>query len=100
MTCKGRLKQFSWNYRNRLAIARSVEVRKFDFTPYGEAEVFYNCTLGEWTQYNYRFGVISRFSPRVEVDTWFKRTTTIPEPVAHVDAVGVKLILFFRTFDQ
>ncbi len=97
---RGLPQQFSWNYRNRFGIARSIQVRQFAFTPYGEAEIFYNCKLGEWTQYNYRFGIISRITPRVEVDTWFKRTTTIVEPIASVDAAGVKLILFFRNFNR
>ena len=95
---RGLEKQFSWRYRNRLAIARSFQIRDFALTPYGEAEVFYNCETGQWTQYNYRFGVITRFSPKIEVETWFKRTTTIVQPIASVDVVGVKLILFFRTF--
>lgn len=96
---QGLPKQFSWRYRNRLTLARSFQVRKFAFTPYGSVEEFYNCELGEWAQYNWRVGVISRITPKVEVETWFRRTNTIVAPIATVDVVGVKLVLFFHTLD-
>jgi hypothetical protein len=89
--------QFSWRYRNRLALLRSFQVRHFAVTPYAETEVFYNCELGEWTQYNYNFGAITRITPKVEVDTWYKRQTTITEPVVTANVVGVKLILFLHS---
>jgi hypothetical protein len=88
--------QFSWRYRNRVALLRSFQVHRYAFTPYAQTEVFYNCELGEWTQYNYTFGVISRITPKVEVDTWYKRQTTITEPVARANVVGVKLLLFLH----
>lgn len=95
---QGLPKGFSWRYRNRLMLARSFQVRKFAFTPYGSVEVFYNCQLGEWSQYNWRVGVISRITRKVEVETWFRRTNTIVAPMTTTDVVGVKLILFFHTF--
>jgi hypothetical protein len=97
---RGLQTNFSWRYRNRLTLLRSFEVRHFVTTPYGEAEIFYNCETGQWTQYTYQFGAISRLTSRVEVDTWFRRLTTISEPVTTTNAAGVKLILFFHSFDK
>ncbi len=88
--------RFTWRYRNRLTLLRSFEIHHFDLTPYAEAEIFYNCELGQWGQYSYQFGAISRISSQVEVDTWFKRQTTIVEPVTTFNAAGVKLLLFFH----
>jgi hypothetical protein len=88
--------QFSWRYRNRVALLRSFQIHRYAFTPYAQTEVFYDCELGEWTQYNYTFGVISRITPKVEVDTWYRRQTTITEPVVSASAVGVKLLLFLH----
>ena len=35
-------------------------IRSFAITPYAQVEAFYNCSLGEWSQYAYTFGAISR----------------------------------------
>jgi hypothetical protein len=93
---RGLQDRFTWRYRNRVALLHSFQVHRYAFTPYAQTEVFYNCELGEWTQYNYTFGVISRITPKVELDTWYRRQNTIVEPVASANLVGVKLLLFFH----
>ena len=89
--------RFSWNYRNRLGLLRSFQIHNFALTPYGEAEIFYNCEIGEWTQYSYTFGAISRLTPKVELDTSYRRRIAIVPPYATANVVRVKLILFFHT---
>ncbi len=91
---------FSWRYRNRLSLSRSFEIHHFAFTPYGEAEIIYDCETGQWTQYNYDFGVISRLTSKVEVDTWYKRVDTIVAPTTSTNVAGVKLLLFFRNLNK
>jgi len=88
---------FTWRYRNRLTLLRTFTIHKFDLTPYGEAEVFYNCETGQWTQYSYGFGAISRLTPKIELDTSYKRRIGIVPPYAEVNVVRVKLLLFFHT---
>ena len=97
---QGLLERFNWNYRNRLALLRSIPIRSFAITPYAQTEVFYNCSFGEWSQYTYTFGAISRISPRIEIDAWYRRRTTITEPVARTNLEGVKLILFFHNLNK
>ena len=89
---------FTWRYRNRVTLLRSFQIRRYVFTPYGEAEIFYNCDSGEWTQYTYTFGAISKINQRMELDTWFRRRTELVEPMSTVNIAGVKLLLFFRSF--
>jgi hypothetical protein len=88
--------RFTWRYRNRVALLRSFQIHQFALTPYAQTEVFYDCEIGEWTQYNYTFGAISRITPKVEVDTWYRRQTTITEPAVSTNVVGVKLLLFLH----
>jgi hypothetical protein len=95
---RGLSDRFSWNYRNRLTLARSFQAGGLAFTPYAQAEVFYNCEFGYWSQYNYSFGVISRLSAKVEVDTWYKRQITMANLPVSTNVAGVKLLLFFRNF--
>lgn len=90
--------RFTWRYRNRVTLLRSFQIRRYVFTPYGDAEIFYNCDSGEWTQYTYGFGVISKLNQKMELDTWFRGRTEIVEPMRTVNIAGVKLLLFFRTF--
>jgi len=92
--------RFNWNYRNRLGLLRSIPIHSFAITPYAQVEVFYNCIFGEWSQYTYTFGAISRISKRVEIDTWYRRRTTFTEPITRTNLEGVKLILFFRSFNK
>jgi hypothetical protein len=87
---------FTWRYRNRPGLARSFQLRKFVLTPYGEAEIFYDCKLGQWTQYTYIFGSIFKLSSRVEIDTSFKHRISIPNPNNTLNTVGLKLLLFFN----
>jgi hypothetical protein len=89
--------RFNWNYRNRLALARSIPIGKFAITPYAQAEAFYNCSFGEWSQYTYTLGAISRITPKVEIDTWYRRRTSFTEPVLRANLTGVKLLLFFHS---
>jgi hypothetical protein len=93
---QGRPDRFNWNYRNRLALLRSIPIGKFAITPYAQAEAFYNCSSGEWSQYAYQFGAISRINSTVEIDTWYRRRTSLTEPVARANITGVKLLLFFH----
>ena len=94
---RGLPNRFSWNYRNRLGLLRSFQIHNFDLTPYGEAEIFYNCETGQWTQYSYAFGAIYRLTSKIELDTSYKRRIAIVSPYATANVVRVKLILFFHT---
>jgi len=89
---------FDWRYRNRLTVARTFDIRRFNISPYGEAEIYYDCTTGQWSQYSYTFGAFSKVTPKIQVESWYKRQTTITEPITTTNVVEVKLSLFFRSF--
>lgn len=91
---------FTWRYRNRLTLARTFDIRRFNVTPYGEAEIFYNCETGQWSQYSYTFGAFSKVTEKVQIESWYKRQTTITEPITTTNVVEVKLSLFFRSFTK
>lgn len=97
---QGLATRFNWNYRNRLSLLRSIPIGKFAITPYAQAEAFYNCSFGEWSQYTYQFGAISRITPKIEIDTWYRRRTSLTEPVLRANITGVKLLLFFHRVDN
>ena len=97
---QGQPTRFNWNYRNRVALLRSITIGKFAITPYAQAEAFYNCSFGEWSQYTYQFGAISRITPKIEIDTWYRRRTSLTEPVLRANLTGVKLLLFFHRVNQ
>lgn len=92
--------RFNWNYRNRVALLRSITIGKFAVTPYAQVEAFYNCSFGEWSQYTYQFGAISRITPKIEIDTWYRRRTSLTDPVVRANLTGVKLMLFLHRVNK
>lgn len=91
---------FTWRYRNRLTVDRTFDIRRFNITPYAEAEIYYDCTTGQWSQYSYAFGAFSKITEKVQLESWYKRLTTITEPITTTNVVEVKLSLFFRSFTK
>ena len=91
---------FTWRYRNRLTLARTFDISRFNVTPYADAEIFYNCETGQWGQYSYAFGAFSKVTEKVQVESFFRRRITIIEPVTTTNIVEVKLSLFFRNFTK
>ena len=94
---RGLPNRFTWNYRNRVTLLRTFTIHKFDLTPYGDAEIFYNCEIGEWTQYSYGLGAISRLTSKIELDTSYKRRIAIVPPYAEANVIRLKLLLFFHS---
>ena len=89
--------RFAWRYRNKLTLSHSLQVRKLIFTPYAAAEVFYDCTAGQWSRYNYSFGSIFRVSSEVQLEPYFQHGISIPHPQNNeAKAVGLQLELFFH----
>ncbi len=91
---------FTWRYRNRLTVARTFDIRRFNLTPYAETEIFYDCSTGQWGQYSYTFGAFSKVTKKIQVESWYKRQTTITEPITATNVVEIKLSLFFRSFEK
>jgi hypothetical protein len=89
--------EYSTRYRNRFAIERDFEVRKFRITPYTSIEAFYDGKHHSWNEVQYAFGVQLPYKQILMLDTYYMGqncTTCDPNPLS---IWGVKLNLYFRS---
>lgn len=93
---RGLPNRFNWRYRNRLTLSRSFKIRSLAVTPYGEGEIFYDCSSGVWTKYSYQTGAIFRLTDHVELEPYYKRLNTIQTSAERLNQIGLRLSLFFH----
>jgi hypothetical protein len=86
---------FSWRYRNRLTVEKSVAIRSFSFTPYVRSEIFYDSTVSSWNRLTYSGGVVFPIKNRAEIEPSFERQNISGSSVNHVNGAGLTLSLYF-----
>ena len=87
--------KFSWRYRNRMTLERTVRIKSFSFTPYVRGEVYYDSRYEIWAKNYYSFGAVFPIRKRLEVEPNFEHDNISRSSPAHVNAVGVTLSLYF-----
>ena len=85
----------SWRYRNRSRIERDFALGKRAATPYAMAEFYYDSRYDSWTRQRYFAGVEWPIGRTPILDTYYARTNDSQSSVAHVNAFGLALNLFF-----
>ncbi len=83
-------------YRNTLRFERIFKAGRSHFTPYADAEVFYDCRYDNFNVVRYSAGMEWAPIRLVTVDTYYTRqrdTTSSPE---YVNALGLKLQFYLR----
>jgi hypothetical protein len=90
------LQQFSWRYRNQVTLERSFQVRRVIFTPYLQAEIFYDSLVSAWNRNSYAIGSTFRVCKRLEVEPYVEHQNNIREPVSHLNAEGLTMKLYVR----
>lgn len=89
-------KPFSWRYRNRLTLERNFSIRKYEFSPYVRAELFYDSRTDKIAKNVYTFGSAFPMTKRSEFDMYYEdQRDSSSEPNSHARGVGLKLNLFF-----
>jgi Protein of unknown function (DUF2490) len=86
---------FSARYRNRLRLERDFQVGRFECTPYGSVEAFYDTRSGQWTSVQFTFGAQFPVGPHVVLEPYYLRGNTIDSVSPHLDAAGFKFSLYF-----
>jgi hypothetical protein len=85
----------SWRYRPRLRLEHEFPVRSRAATAYVMAEVFYDSRYEAWTRKRYSGGVEWPLRGRGVLDTYYCRQDDKQSSIAHVNALGLALNLFF-----
>ena len=86
---------FSTRYRNRLQIERDFRAERVVFTPYLNAEAFYDTRYGAWSRFRYEFGTQVPVGPHFVLDTYFARQRSKQSQPPHGNALGLTLSAYF-----
>jgi len=87
---------FKWRYRNRLKLERTFRAKRFEFTPYGHAEVFYSADQSIWTRFRYAAGTEWALTRRIVLEAYFLRQNDWGSVPRFVNAVGIATQFYFR----
>lgn len=85
----------SWRFRERLRLEKDFALGRRTITPYVMAEVFWDSRYDAWTRQRYHAGVEWSLAKSAVLDTSYCRQNDSRASVAHVDAVGLALSLYF-----
>jgi uncharacterized protein DUF2490 len=87
---------FSWRYRNRLALERSFRLRNLTINPYGRVEASYNSTYGKWSGTTFDVGATIPFKKHWEIEAYIQhQNDTGKAPNQHINGVGVALSMYY-----
>jgi hypothetical protein len=85
----------SWRYRNRSRLERDIPLGSRVATPYLMAEFFYDSRYDEWNRQRYFVGIEWPIGTMSVLDSYYCRQDDSRSSVAHVNAVGLALNLYF-----
>ena len=87
---------FTWRYRNRITVERSVHLHGYHPSPYAMAEFFYNSQYGKWSDTALFAGCIFPIGRHVEFNPYYEhQNSTGPSPNQQLNQLGLMLNLFF-----
>lgn len=88
---------FSWRYRNRLALARSFTIKHYDFTPYVQAEMYYDSRYDKINRLAYIAGSELPLSKHTQLEPYFEYQHDTSRPrFVETRIVGLRFILYLR----
>jgi hypothetical protein len=88
-------KAFTWRYRNRLTLERSFRIGRLSISPYLRGEIYYISQYSAWSKNSYSLGAEIPLGRRMQAEPYFERDNQSHTTPQHVDAVGLKLSLYF-----
>jgi hypothetical protein len=83
-------------YRNRLKLERTFAIGRFQFTPYGHAELFYDLKPRDWSRLRYAAGAEFSLTKRIVVEGYFLRQNTWASVPQFVNAFGTAVQFYLR----
>jgi len=91
---------FTWRYRNRLTLQRTVVAHTYHFTPYVAAEPFYESQYKKWSSTDLYAGSLFPVRRHVQFDVYYEHeNNTSKSPNRQNNYLGLALHLFFAVDD-
>jgi hypothetical protein len=87
---------FTWRYRNKLTIERTVAVGSYHFIPYVAAEPYYEEKYHKWSTTDLYAGCLFPVGKHVQFNTYYEHeNNTGKRPNQQTNDIGLALYLFF-----
>lgn len=87
---------FSWRYRNRLTLERTVAIRSYHLIPYLQAEPFYESQYSKWSSTDLYAGSLFPVGKHVQFNLYYEHENdTGNKPNRQNNYVGLALYLYF-----
>jgi hypothetical protein len=87
---------FTWRYRNKLSLERTVAVYSYHFIPYVAAEPYYEEKYHKWSTTDLYAGCLFPVGRHVQFNAYYEHeNNTGKRPNQQVNNVGLALYLFF-----
>jgi hypothetical protein len=88
--------EFSWRYRNRLTVERTVSILSYHFSPYVRGEVYFDSNYEKWSRTSESLGAAFPIRQHTEIEIYYEhQNDTGKSPNRQVNALGVALNLYF-----
>jgi hypothetical protein len=87
---------FLARYRHRLQLERDLSIGHCVYTPYLNAEVFYDTRYNEWARDRYSTDAQVPAGGRVLLQPYYLRQNQSRASTAHVNTLGLELDSYFR----
>ncbi len=87
---------FSWRYRNRLLMQRTISIFSYHLTPYLSAEPYYTSQYSKWSTTQLEGGCLFPIGTHVQIDAYYEhQNNTGKKPNEQINDVGLAAHLFF-----
>lgn len=88
--------EFSWRYRNRLTVERTVSILSYHFSPFVRGEVYFDSNYEKWSRTSGTLGAAFPIRQHTEIEIYYEhQNDTGKSPNRQVNALGIALNLYF-----
>jgi len=88
--------EFSWRYRNRLTVERTVSILSYHFSPFVRGEVYFDSNYEKWSRTSGTLGAAFPIRQHTEIEIYYEhQNDTSKSPNRQVNALGIALNLYF-----
>jgi hypothetical protein len=87
--------EFTWRYRNRLQVEKSLAIRSYHPAPYSSVEVYYESEYQKWSTTEVYVGCLFPIKRRFELDPYYEhQNNTGKSPNNQLHGIGLILNIY------
>lgn len=87
---------FTWRYRNKLTLERTISIRSYHFIPYAAAEPFYESAYKKWSSTDLYVGSLAPVEKHFQFNLYYEHeNNTGKSPNRQENYVGMAMNIYF-----